>query len=170
MRFSCLLLVVYSCVYNSNILIIKQIFDGCFCVYVATGAMAVFIVYDITDKVTWKRAKEWMNYVRDEAKGYDRVLVIGNKKDLADKREISYEEANNECMTYGFNYMETSAKDGTNILTLQKWLDSHTANKVQRKITESKDDGRVDLELINEIDQEAISDLEDKKCTIFPCS
>ena len=100
--------------------------------------MAILIVYDITDKVTWKRAKEWMDYVRDEAKGYDKVLVIGSKKDLADKREVSYEEANNECMMYGYNYIETSAKDGTNINTLQKWLDSHTENKVENKIKEFK--------------------------------
>ena len=74
--------------------------------------MAVLIVYDITDTVTWNRAKEWMDYVRDEAKGYDKVLVIGNKKDLADKREVSYEEANNECVRFGYTYMETSAKSG----------------------------------------------------------
>ena len=99
----------------------------------------MLIVYDITDKVTWKRAKEWMEYVRDEAKGYDRVLVIGNKKDLELKREVSYEEANNECMMYGYNYIETSAMSGVNIMTLQKWLDSHTENKVERKIKEFKD-------------------------------
>ena len=100
--------------------------------------MAILIVYDITDKVTWRRAKEWMEYVRDEAKGYDKVLVIGNKKDLGDKREVSYEEANNECMMYGYNYIETSAKTGTNVDTLQKWLDSHTENKVENKIKEFK--------------------------------
>ena len=103
------------------------------------GAMAILIVYDITDKVTWKRAKEWMSYVRDSAKGYDKVLVIGNKKDLDDKREVSYEEANNECMANGYNYMETSAKNGTNIMTLQSWLDSHTENKVDNKIKEYND-------------------------------
>ena len=101
--------------------------------------MAVLIVYDITDTVTWNRAKEWMNYVRDEAKGYDKVLVIGNKKDLEDKREVSYEEANNECMGFGYNYLETSAKSGANMETLQKWLDSHTENKVEQKLKEYKD-------------------------------
>eukprot|EP01084_Bolivina_argentea_P149375 260938_1 len=101
-----------------------------------TGAMAVLIVYDITDNVTWNRAKDWMEYLRDEAKGYDRVLVIGNKKDLNDKREVSYEEVNNECMTYGYNYIETSAKSGQNIDTLHKWLDSHTQHKVEKKIKE----------------------------------
>eukprot|EP01083_Nonionella_stella_P232341 819755_1 len=95
-----------------------------------TGAMAVLIVYDLTDNVTYKRAKEWMKYVQDEGKGYDKVLVIGNKKDLINERVVSYEEAHNCCMQFGYNYMETSAKSGINMDTLQKWLDSHTQNKV----------------------------------------
>jgi len=99
-----------------------------------TGAMAVLIVYDITDRVTYKRAKEWMHYVRDEAKGYDKVIVLGNKKDLEAKREVSYEEANNECMGFGYNYMETSAKSGVNMETLQNWLDSHAERKVEQKV------------------------------------
>merc|ERR1712154_192321 len=101
-----------------------------------TGAMAVLIVFDITDAVTYRRAQEWMEHVRDHAKGYDKVLVIGNKKDLEAQREVSYEEANNACMGFGYNYLETSAKSGVNMETLQNWLDSHAENKVEQKIKE----------------------------------
>eukprot|EP01084_Bolivina_argentea_P173245 300067_1 len=107
-----------------------------------TGAMAVLIVYDITDTVTWRRAKDWMEFIENQAKGYDKVLVVGNKKDLEDKREVSYEEANNECMQFGFNYIETSAKTGTNIDTLQRWFDSHTQRKIEKKIKEFKNQDR----------------------------
>ena len=130
--------------------------------------MAIFIVYDITDKVTWERAKEWMNYVRDEAKGYNKVLVIGNKKDLEmDQREVSYEDANTECMTYGFNHIEVSAKSKYNIETLQRWLDSHTENKVDNEIKENKDkeDGNVRLksEVLPDDLRKILSDKEQPK-------
>ena len=94
-----------------------------------------------------------MIYVRDEAKGYDKVLVIGNKKDLADKREVSYEEANNECVRFGYTYMETSAKSGTNIDVLKNWMDSHTENKVEQELQrnsnkEQQQDDRIRLESV----------------------
>ena len=93
--------------------------------------MAVLIVFDIADAVTYRRAQEWMEHVRDHAKGYDKVLVVGNKKDLEQQREVSYEEANNQCMEYGFNFLETSAKSGDNMDTLRKWLHAHARNKIQ---------------------------------------
>ena len=127
--------------------------------------MAVLIVYDITDASTWKRAKEWMCYVRDEGKGYDRVLVIGNKKDLENKREIDFEEANNECIEFGYSYMETSAKDGTHIVILQKWLDSHTENKVEKDINKNRDDGIIDLESMRQdITQTNFDTVNDDAC------
>ena len=101
-----------------------------------TGAMAVLIVYDITDKVTWNRAKEWMHYLRDEAKGYDKVMVCGNKKDKFANREVTLEEANDYCLELGYAHIQTSAKTGIGINTLQKWLDAHTQNKVEKKVQE----------------------------------
>merc|ERR1712228_178311 len=115
-----------------------------------TGCMAVLIVYDITDNVTFKTANDWMIYVRDECKGYDKVMVIGNKNDLMNKREVEYEDANNLCNEFGFNYLETSAKNGMNMDTLQKWLDSHTKNKVVQKRKECENEWqteRICLEL-----------------------
>merc|ERR1712154_472051 len=46
-----------------------------------TGSFCVFVVYDITDRFSYERAKYWINYLENNAKGFDNVALIGNKYD-----------------------------------------------------------------------------------------
>ena len=43
------------------------------------------------------------------------VVLVGNKCDLEDARAVSVEKASMVAEQLGFPYVETSAKDGTNI-------------------------------------------------------
>lgn len=43
------------------------------------------------------------------------VMLVGNKKDLEDKREVTHEEALALASKYGVEYIECSAKTGENI-------------------------------------------------------
>lgn len=43
------------------------------------------------------------------------ILLVGNKKDLEGKREVSFEEASALAKNYGVDYMECSAKTGQNV-------------------------------------------------------
>ncbi len=43
------------------------------------------------------------------------VMIIGNKMDLLEGREVSYDEAAELASHYGVDYMECSAKNGQNI-------------------------------------------------------
>ena len=51
-------------------------------------------------------------------------MLVGNKADLGDKREVSYEEGQELAKFYGVNFLETSAKETMNIgecfLTMSK--------------------------------------------------
>jgi len=42
-------------------------------------------------------------------------MIVGNKMDLKDKREVSYEEAKSMARNYNVNYMECSAKSGESV-------------------------------------------------------
>jgi GTPase SAR1 family protein len=42
-------------------------------------------------------------------------MIVGNKMDLKEKREVSYEEAKNMADNYKVNYMECSAKSGESV-------------------------------------------------------
>ena len=43
------------------------------------------------------------------------ILVVGNKLDLSDRREVSREEAENFANENGLQYIETSAKTSENV-------------------------------------------------------
>ena len=51
-------------------------------------------------------------------------VLVGNKSDLSDKREVSYDEGQELAKFYGVSFLETSAKETVNIaesfLTMSK--------------------------------------------------
>ena len=79
------------------------------------GAEGIILMYDITKRNTFESITEWVQSIK-EAKGDNfPVVLIGNKCDLKEKREISREEGENEAQKNGFLFFETSNKDGTNV-------------------------------------------------------
>lgn len=49
-------------------------------------------------------------------------LLVGNKSDLEDKRQVSVEEAKNRADQWNVNYVETSAKTRANVDKVKRWL------------------------------------------------
>jgi len=79
------------------------------------GAEGIILMYDVTKRSTFESITEWVKSIK-EAKGDNfPVILIGNKCDLNEVREISKEEAENEAKKHGFLFFETSNKDGTNV-------------------------------------------------------
>ena len=56
------------------------------------GAHGIIIVYDITKKKSFDGIKKWMKEIGVFADPDACKLLVGNKTDLADSREISAEE------------------------------------------------------------------------------
>lgn len=79
--------------------------------------MAV-VVYDITNRASFLNSSKWIEDVRVE-RGQDVVIMlVGNKSDLGDRRQVTTEEAAEKARNEGALFIETSAKTGTNIKTL----------------------------------------------------
>ena len=79
------------------------------------GAEGIILMYDITKRATFESITEWVQSIK-EAKGESfPIVLIGNKCDLEEEREISKEEGENEAKKHGFLFFETSNKNGTNI-------------------------------------------------------
>ena len=53
--------------------------------------------------------------LRVKGDGYIPFLLVGNKADLADKRQVSAEEANAKAEEWKVTYVETSAKTRANV-------------------------------------------------------
>ena len=79
------------------------------------NSTCVFIVYDITEKKTFDDVDIWLRDCREIC--YKNVLIylIGNKSDLEDKRQITYEEGKKYAEDNNLVFFETSALNGNNI-------------------------------------------------------
>ena len=87
------------------------------------------LVFDITNKKSFINIKNWI-YDFDKHCNIPDVskILIGNKCDLDNEKQVSAEEINNLCSIYNLKYIETSAKDNTNIQLSFKELTSQIKN------------------------------------------
>ncbi|KAI8089427.1 ras family-domain-containing protein [Halteromyces radiatus] len=85
--------------------------------YIRDSSVCV-VVYDITSRASFINTSKWIDDVRAE-RGMDVIIVlVGNKTDLNDKRQVSVEEGDNKAKEYNIMFIETSAKAGYNVKTL----------------------------------------------------
>jgi small GTP-binding protein len=79
------------------------------------SSTCAFIVYDITEKKTFDDVDIWLRDCRDIC--YKNVLIylIGNKSDLEDKRQVTFEEGKQYAEENNLVFFETSALNGSNI-------------------------------------------------------
>lgn len=56
-------------------------------------AQGAIVVYDITNRRSFERVKNWIQNIQDVAGEGCQILIIGNKNDLDHKRAVSLEEA-----------------------------------------------------------------------------
>jgi len=79
------------------------------------GAKGCLIVYDTTSQATFNNIDKWMSEIKEKALTNIKVLIIGNKIDLKDKRIVSIEDAMQKAQQLQAPIMETSALDATNV-------------------------------------------------------
>ncbi|KAA3471259.1 Ras-related GTP-binding family protein [Gossypium australe] len=74
--------------------------------------------FDIVGRQSFQNTSKWIEEVRTE-RGSDVIIVlVGNKTDLVDKRQVSIEEAEAKARDLNVMFIETSAKAGFNIKAL----------------------------------------------------
>ena len=78
------------------------------------GADGIIYVFDITQKNSFHNLKHWIKESEQATIGFKKIIV-GNKIDLEDKREVDKEFFKNFCNTNGVIGFETSAKLGINV-------------------------------------------------------
>ena len=79
------------------------------------GALGAFIVYDITRRNTFENVENWMNDLRKCSDKKVTIILLGNKNDLENEREVKTEEGEMFAKNNDMAFMETSALNGTNI-------------------------------------------------------
>ena len=79
------------------------------------GAHGILLLYDVTNKDSFKNLENWLIEIEKNAQEKVLKILIGNKCDLTDDREITTEEGKAFALRNGMEFMETSAKMNTNV-------------------------------------------------------
>ena len=79
------------------------------------GAHGIIVVYDVTDAESFNNVKQWLHEIDRYASENVNKLLVGNKSDLASKRAVSFEQGSEFATSLGIEFVETSAKNSTNV-------------------------------------------------------
>ena len=81
-------------------------------------ANIIIVVYDITIKDSFTHTSHWVNETKDLKREDAIFVLVGNKIDLNDKRQVSSQEGQNYANEKEFIFFEVSARTGQGIQEL----------------------------------------------------
>ena len=98
------------------------------------GADGAIVIFDLTDQSSFNDLKKWIKDIKNYGEKDIQIIVVGNKLDLFNQRKVTQSQANNFCNENKYKYIESSAKDGTNLLKIFEELTFDLTTKHQQKI------------------------------------
>jgi len=106
------------------------------------GAHGIIVVYDVTDLDSFHNVKQWLSEIDRYATENVNKLLVGNKCDLIQKKQIDYETAKEFASKLDIPFLETSAKSATNVekafLTMAQEIKNSLANQPQQQQPQQK--------------------------------
>jgi small GTP-binding protein len=79
------------------------------------GAVGAFVVFDLTKRESFTSLSQWISELRSIARPDIVLVLLGNKSDLEDARDITKFEAEEFAKRNGAAFFETSARTGENV-------------------------------------------------------
>ena len=76
---------------------------------------ACILVYDVTDRNSFKDCDYFISIIKEMCKKDILVMLLGNKCDLENYREVTKEEGSKFSKLHGFLFYEISCKDNINV-------------------------------------------------------
>ena len=82
---------------------------------VIKNADGILLIYDVTQIKTFESISEWIDNIEMHKQPDVQIILIGNKCDLKESRNITYDEGKELAEKYKCDFFETSNKEGTNV-------------------------------------------------------
>ncbi|CAL5190947.1 unnamed protein product [Lathyrus oleraceus] len=101
------------------------------------GAVGALVVYDISRRTTFDSVGRWLDELKTHCDTTVAMMLVGNKCDLDNIRDVSIEEGKSLAESEGLFFMETSALDSTNVKTAFEMVIREIYNNVSRKVLNS---------------------------------
>ena len=78
-------------------------------------SVCALVVYDISSRDSFNNVSTWIEDCKNQSPKTIFMVLVGNKSDLEDRRQVSTEEGQELADKYGLQFYETSAKTGDNV-------------------------------------------------------
>ena len=112
------------------------------------NADGVFLMYDITSKKSFDSISEWMESIFNSKPKNFPIVLIGNKLDLEDCREVDSKEGEELAKSYEIPFFEISNKEGTKVeeccLSLANKIVEQKEEEAKRKIEQNANNIKVE--------------------------
>ena len=126
------------------------------------GAKGAFVVYDITRKDSFASIDKWISDLTSVADKKLTIVVIGNKCDLEDQRQVTKEEGEEKANQLQVAFLETSALSGANLDKAFEMMINEVYKKCHEEMLADDD---LDIEAGQEINlSKKPENTESKKC------
>jgi len=121
----------------------------------------IIFMYDVTNKTSFDNLDKWLNEVEYQNKDKNIIkYIVGNKKDMEDKRVVDLKILKNFCKNQDIQYSETSIKDINSI--------NLVFTKIVEKINESLIKNEITLKTFHKLEPEEKKEIKEKnKCCII---
>ncbi|XP_031118708.1 ras-related protein RABA5a-like [Ipomoea triloba] len=112
------------------------------------GAVGALLVYDISRRPTFESIGRWLNELQTHSDMNVVTILVGNKSDLKDAREVTTAEGKALAEAEGLFFIETSALESSNVASAFQTVVREIYNILSRKVMQSqeiqhKDSGRL---------------------------
>lgn len=135
------------------------------------GAVGALVVYDISRRQTFDNISRWLDELHTHSDMNVVTVIVGNKTDLMDAREVSTEEGAALAEAQNLYFVETSALDSTNVQVAFQTVVKEIYNILSRKVLSCQEQ-KLESKLTNGktvILQEAESESTTKQTGKFLC-
>ncbi|KAK5873477.1 hypothetical protein PBY51_018514 [Eleginops maclovinus] len=101
------------------------------------GAMGIMLVYDVTNEKSFDNIRNWIRNIEEHASSDVERMVLGNKCDMNDQRQVSKERGEKLAIDCGIKFLETSAKSGINVEEAFFTLGGDIMSRLHRKMNDN---------------------------------
>ena len=97
------------------------------------NSVCAIVVYDISRRETFDNVINWIEDCKLNSPKSVFIILVGNKSDLEEDRQVTTEEGEEFANRYGIRFFETSAKNSININEIFSESVEFIADRIQKK-------------------------------------
>jgi small GTP-binding protein len=97
------------------------------------SSVCALVVYDISSRDSFNNVSTWIEDCKNQSPKTIFMVLVGNKSDLNDRRQVNTEEGQELADKFGIQFYETSAKTGDNV----NEIFYNSADEIAKKIEQN---------------------------------